>query len=36
VAAVEAFIEPAFAGVSANTYFAVDAERALGLPVAVG
>jgi hypothetical protein len=36
VGAVEAFVEPALAGLSANTYFAVAAERALGLPVAVG
>jgi hypothetical protein len=34
VGAVEAFVEPALAGLSTNTYFAVDAERALGLPVA--
>ena len=33
VGAVEAFVEPALAGVSTNTYFAVEAERAMGLPV---
>jgi hypothetical protein len=36
VAAVEAFVEPALAGLSTNTYFIVDAERAMGLPVAAG
>jgi hypothetical protein len=34
--AVRAFVEPALAGLSANTYFAVAPWRALGLPVAAG
>ncbi len=33
VGAVEAFVEPALAGLSSNTYFAVEAEKAMGLPV---
>jgi hypothetical protein len=36
VGAVEAFVEPALAGLSTNTYFIVDPERALGLPVVAG
>lgn len=35
-AAVREFVEPALAGVSANTYFAVAADRAMGLPVEAG
>jgi hypothetical protein len=33
VEAVRDFVEPALAGLSSNTYFAVGAERAMGLPV---
>lgn len=33
VGTVEAFVEPALAGLSSNTYFAVEAEQAMGLPV---
>jgi hypothetical protein len=33
---VKAFVEPALAGVSTNVYFAVEAGRAMGLPVAAG
>ncbi len=35
-AAVRDFVEGALAGVSTNTYFAVEAEKAMGLPVAAG
>jgi hypothetical protein len=36
VDAVRDFVDPALAGVSSNTYFAVEESAAMGLPVAAG